>query len=697
MFPTRGPSYFHTEEELSRRNGRIVRALVCVPAALALMWPLAAHASESAAFQSVGGDSLTVNSPVSIVAGAAGVSIGTVSIKLVDGAAVPGDGWTAGDTLSVELTSDPAGKTAICDATLAKPTVTAVDGDSDPYAGITVATGTTPTCGSQANAEVLTLPAAPADSASTVISLSGMTLTPGQTVTNGAAIYLAVSASAGTPFGTGAPSQVQWVATLATATTTVTKIGGFPASTLAAPVGDINVTDVTGGTVAYSLVFSLTGSDTFASVGTLTGPTGVTISAAHETPPSSTLTFGVVGTSPAGGTYDLSGTTINLGSTPGLHKVSVSTVAAGANTGTLLGGATPFAVTAKSARIAGTDRYGTAGSLFTGQFSNATRPHGVVLASGVDFPDALSADFLASKLGTGLLLTDPSTLSPQVALELATDDVDNVYIVGGTASVSANVAAQVAAIHVLGDASKPVITVNRFAGADRFATNNLVDEAALSLLGNGSTATPTFPTAILATGNEFADALSAGPVVYAEGMPLVLTDSASLSPSALQSLKDLGTKNVIIVGGDLAISAATETALTAAGFPVEYRIAGEDRTATAALVGQWASVGLPQTPVYKALASLPGWSTTSIYLGRGDNFADSLAAGAVAGANGESILLTADPVTLGSGIPSFLSGRAGVVTSISVLGGSSALTPKVVDAAISALTSPTVAPSSTAS
>ena len=640
------------------------------------------------AFQSAGGGSLQVGAPVNIVAGGGGAAIATPTITLLDGQTTAGDGWSVGDTITLELTSDPAGANAICDATLTTPTVTATTNTSTPFPGVAVAATTTSTCGSQKNAQTLTLPAPPSDQNNTVISLAGIRVTPGSVVSNGAAMYLAAIASSGKPFGSGSSNAVAWVATIQTATTTVSKVVGANASTLAAPVGDITVTDVTGGTISSSLVFTLSSGDTFAAPGKLTGPTGVVVAGPTETPPSSTLTFAIAGASPAQGTYTLTGATVNFGASPGAHDVTVTTTPSGTNTSSLVGGATLLAVTATTERAAGVDRYATAALLYDDFFADSTRAHAVVIASGANFPDALSANVLASELGTGVLLTDPSTLSPSVALELASDDVDNAYIVGGTAALSANVATQIAAIHVLGISTNPAIVVSRFAGADRFATNNLIDE---TVAADTTSGTPkTFNTAIVATGNSFADALAVGPIVYAAGIPLVLTDSNTLSPPALQTLKDLQVKNVIIVGGVAAVSQAVETAITAAGVKVEYRIAGTDRTATAAQIATWALNGLPLTPTYQPLAAIPGWATNSAtaWIARGDSFADALAAGSAAGSFGESILLTANPTTLGAGIASYFAGQGGAITGLLVLGGSAAVSPAVLNSAITALGAP---------
>ena len=217
----------------------------------------------------------------------------------------------------------------------------------------------------------------------------------------------------------------------------------------------------------------------------------------------------------------------------------------------------------------------------------------------------------------------------------------------------------------------------------------MIDEtvAAGASDAGGTGSAQTFNTAIVATGNSFADALAVGPIVYAEGMPLVLTNSTSLSPSALQTLKDLQVKNVIIVGGTAAVSQAVESAITAGGFKVVYRIAGADRTATAAEIAQWALNGLPLTPSYQPLAAITGWLTNSAtaWVARGDSFADALAAGPAAGGLGESVVLTASPTTLGAGIGTYFAGQAGSITGLVVLGGSAAVSPAVLASAITAL------------
>jgi hypothetical protein len=80
--------------------------------------------------------------------------------------------------------------------------------------------------------------------------------------------------------------------------------------------------------------------------------------------------------------------------------------------------------------------------------------------------------------------------------------------------------------------------------------------------------------------------------------------------------------------------------------------------------------------------------TGTINVARGDNFADALAAGSVAGFDESVIVLTADPSTLGAGIPSYFAGRAGQASTLRALGQTSALSATTMNAAAASLTQP---------
>jgi len=432
-------------------------------------------------------------------------------------------------------------------------------------------------------------------------------------------------------------------------------------------LGDITAADVTtkakiDGT---KLVFTLT-NGTWVGAGKLTGPSALTYDAG--TIASNVLTY----TSTAGSvptalnSYKLSGATAQFSSA---NDVTVNVKD---NGGATIGGDQQVGVAADITHIGGVDRYATAAGIYHNEFSGNNT---AVLADGANFPDALSANVIASDNGTGILLTDPNTLPGATVQELKADPISTVYIVGGPAAVSTAIETQIGAMHIQNNPASALINVIRVQGADRYATNNAV---------NLTTFTGTQSFAVVASGTSFADALAVGPLVWNNTWPLVLTDPASLVASAQSTLVNLGVTHVVIVGGTSAVSPAVETAIKALGITIDYRVAGADRTQTAAQIATWAVSGLPKTATYAALSDL-GWNLSEVNIARGDNFADALAAGPLGGNEGMLTLLTGNPTTLGAGIPSVFAGQAGNVDQVNSLGLAAAVTPATVLAAVLSL------------
>jgi hypothetical protein len=101
-------------------------------------------------------------------------------------------------------------------------------------------------------------------------------------------------------------------------------------------------------------------------------------------------------------------------------------------------------------------------------------------------------------------------------------------------------------------------------------------------------------SAFLVSGTNFPDALAAGVRSYSRGIPMILTDPAALSPEARQTLRDLQTQQVYIIGGTAAVSQAVQDELVKAtqdgglGLAVA-RISGADRLQTAVAIHAWAT------------------------------------------------------------------------------------------------------------
>jgi putative cell wall-binding protein len=93
-------------------------------------------------------------------------------------------------------------------------------------------------------------------------------------------------------------------------------------------------------------------------------------------------------------------------------------------------------------RLAGADRYATAVAISKTFF---TRPPSVYLATGANFPDALSAVPAAGRAGSPLLLVQRDVLPASVASELVRLHPPRCYLSGGTAMIGDAVVSQLRA------------------------------------------------------------------------------------------------------------------------------------------------------------------------------------------------------------------------------------------------------------
>lgn len=124
-----------------------------------------------------------------------------------------------------------------------------------------------------------------------------------------------------------------------------------------------------------------------------------------------------------------------------------------------------------------------------------------------------------------------------------------------------------------------VVGTYRFAGQTRYDTARLIGTyKASSMFAFGA------PTqAVLASGDNFPDALAANFLAGVYRSPVFLTSTSTLRSEAVAGLDALGVKSVTIVGGPAAVSSDQDAALTSDGFSVQ-RVFGPDRAGTAAAV-----------------------------------------------------------------------------------------------------------------
>lgn len=274
-------------------------------------------------------------------------------------------------------------------------------------------------------------------------------------------------------------------------------------------------------------------------------------------------------------------------------------------------------------RVAGPDRFATAAQVATSAFPSGAST--VVLATGTAFPDALAGNFLAGNDQAPVLLTSTDAPIPGPTFQALTDlRPRNVVILGGTDAISAQEQTNL---------EQDGYHVTRIAGTSRYDTMEQIAEQPGVTVGQDQAGDP---TAVLATGDAFPDALSAGPLAFSAKLPVILTDGQSpvLVPQASQVLLDLHIRHVVMVGGSGALNPGINDELAGMGISVDQQ-GGNDRSGTSAALAQ------------DEVANW-GFSRTAFGVARGDDFADALGGGAAAGLLHEPMLVTLNPTAPGT-------------------------------------------------
>lgn len=216
--------------------------------------------------------------------------------------------------------------------------------------------------------------------------------------------------------------------------------------------------------------------------------------------------------------------------------------------------------TEENGRVAGNDRFDTAleaaeqlkKTLEVEKFEN------IIIASGMDYADALSGTYLAKVKNAPILLINGK--SDAVMKEVAEyakanlKDEGTIYILGGEVAVPAKFNTYI---------DSENIKVARLAGKNRYETNlAILQEAGVE-----------GKDVLVCTGTNFADSLSAS----ASGKAILLVGS-TLDTKQKEFLGGLKDKKYYILGGTVAISNTLEDSIRA--FGGTERISGKDRFET---------------------------------------------------------------------------------------------------------------------
>ena len=135
-------------------------------------------------------------------------------------------------------------------------------------------------------------------------------------------------------------------------------------------------------------------------------------------------------------------------------------------------------------------------------------------------------------------------------------------------------------------------------------------------------------TVIIATGENYPDALAASGIAGLSNAPVITTPSSHLGDEARGQIARLRPSRAIIIGGEAAVSGGVEQSLAQMGLAVT-RLAGTSREATSVRV----------------LNESTAWTSTVI-IASGQGFADALSISSYAYAKSAPILLTSGSKTL---------------------------------------------------
>lgn len=252
-------------------------------------------------------------------------------------------------------------------------------------------------------------------------------------------------------------------------------------------------------------------------------------------------------------------------------------------------------------RLAGSDRIATAIEVSKKEYPSAST---VIIARSDIYPDSLAAASISHKLRAPILLTESNKLDDRVKTEIKRLKATNVIIVGGEKSITKDVHDALLEY----DKDK---NIERIAGNNRYETSAALAKKLVEDLKEAKHA------AVIASGENFADALTAGAYAAGEYYPILLVQKDEIDPSIAKVIKSYEINKTIIAGGKMSVSEKVEQEL-----PKDtQRIAGADRYETSAKIAD---------QLFK---------TQLAYVASGEVFADALVTSPVAASHKTPILL----------------------------------------------------------
>ena len=267
-----------------------------------------------------------------------------------------------------------------------------------------------------------------------------------------------------------------------------------------------------------------------------------------------------------------------------------------------------------------------------------------------DVTSGVAGTFYRLGAGDAVAYGDPVVVGAPGEYTLAFWSVD---IAGNTE------AEQEVAFSVDPDPLPPIIS-----GTDRY----------LTAIAGSKAAFESADAVVIATGENFADALGGAALAGALDAPLLLTQRGVLPSAVADEIVRLGASQAYILGGTGAVSADVESALDGlSGVANTTRIEGNDRYQTAAAIAD---------KTIEVLEANGGYSGDA-FIATGANFPDALGASPIAAAEGIPVLL-ADPARTSVSLPQsvervWITGGTAVVSAQVETGLETSLGPANVD------------------
>lgn len=184
-------------------------------------------------------------------------------------------------------------------------------------------------------------------------------------------------------------------------------------------------------------------------------------------------------------------------------------------------------------RLSGSDRYKTSAQIAAKLIDDKTTT--LEIASGENYADALSLNNAAEKDKAPILLVRVNAIDKSVEDVIKSSKASLINIAGGEKSVSESTKANIKKISNA--------TVNRMGGADRYETS--------ILLAKYSGAKE---VVVVASGENFADALVAAPFSAKQKGAILLTNKDKLGDKAEQFIKDTKFNKSYVIGGEKSVS-----------------------------------------------------------------------------------------------------------------------------------------------